>query len=372
MQKIRSDVAVIGAGPAGSTTARTIARRGFDVTIIERDKTPGLTNVCAGGINRSLVSDIGLNNEVIEKEVRLETHYFPWGVENLPIDCALVYRHVFDKRLAEKAVEEGAVLLTSTLIDEISVSHDGVTLSSADTTIESRMVVFADGPNTLACKKFGIGFKPDMDKTAIAVISDVEWVDNPLDRLEFFYGPEIAPWGYGWIFPKKNTVNVGVVCLYSKIHTNIADSLNILLCTHPLTRERFKGKKPGEFRSATIPFAPAKKILGDRMLVVGDAAGMVDCITGGGIAPAIKGGQIAGRVCADALEKEDCSERFLSYYLTELQKSLAYSNVHSRYLLSNLFLYLSKFDENAFPKLMALGQNKPSNIVKTLKSIYFQ
>jgi flavin-dependent dehydrogenase len=106
------------------------------------------------------------------------------------------------------------------------------------------------------------------------------------------------------------------------------------------------------------------------MLVVGDAAGMVNCITGGGIAPAVMGGKIAAKICADALEKEDCSARFLSRYQTEWQKSFAYFNVYGKYLLSSAFLYYSKYDKNAFPKLMAIAQGGIKNIPRTLKSIY--
>lgn len=370
MQKIRSDVAVIGAGPAGSTTARVIAESGFDVLLIEKDKFPGKSNVCGGAVPRVIIHDIGVPDTIIEKEVHRENHHFPWGIRTNTIDNASVNRCIFDNYLADKAVDAGAELLTSTTVREIFVNRDGALLSSTDTAIESKIVVFADGPNTLAYKKFGIGFAPYMDKTAVAAICEIEWADNPLDTYEFYYSPEIAPWGYGWIFPKKNIINVGVGCLYSKVRTNIADSLNILIHRHPLTQELLKGKKPGPFRSATIPFAPGKRIFGERMLVVGDAAGMVNCITGGGIAAAVTGSKIVGGVCTDALEREDFSAEFLSRYQALWQNSPAYSNIYSRYLLSTMFLYYSRFDENAFPHLMAIAQGGMKNIFGTLKSIY--
>jgi digeranylgeranylglycerophospholipid reductase len=283
-----------------------------------------------------------------------------------------VYRHVFDRHLADKAVEDGAKLFTSTLIKDISIKNDGVYLSGKDAAFESKIVVFADGPNTLAYKKFGIGFRPDSDKTAISAVCEVEWKDNPLNQLEYYYGMDISPWGYGWTFPKRDTINVGVGCLYSKIRSNIAESLNFLLRKHPLTKEMFRDKKILGYSSATIPNAPAKRIFGERMLVVGDAAGMVDCVTGGGIGPAIIGGKIAGKTCADALENEDFSGKFLSRYQNSWQNTGIYTHIYSKYLLTNAFLYFYKFDKNAFVKLTAITQGGISNLPRTLKLLLWR
>lgn len=370
MQKIKSDVVVVGAGPAGSTTAKLIAKNGLDVILLEKDEYPGKTNVCAGGMPKSVFEDTGLNNSVIEKEISGEKHHFPWGLKEGKLDHITVYRNVFDRNLADKAVEYGAKMLTNTLVKEVSVKRDEVCISSKELEIVSKLIVFADGPNTMAYKKFGIGFKPELDKTIVSAACEVEWENNPLDQFEFYYGYDIAPWGYGWIFPRRNTVNVGVGCLYSETQTNVINSLNYIFQKYPLTREKLDGRKIVSLSSATIPIAPAKTIFGERMLVVGDAAGMVDPITGGGIDHAINGGKVAGKICVEALEKENFSAKSLSQYQTLWQKTEDYSYIYSKFLLSNAFLYYSKFDVNAFPKLTAITQGGIRNIFKTLKSIY--
>lgn len=369
MHKINSDVAVIGAGPAGSTTARVIANQGYDVILVEKDEYPGKTNVCAGGMPKSIIKDMDLSSDVIEKEISKETDYFPWGSRVVELDHITVYRHVFDKNLADRAMEDGVKFLNNVLIKDISVKNDMVYLFSKDLAIESKLVVFADGPNTLAYKRFGIGFKPESNKTIISATCEVEWKNNPLDQYELYYGYDISPWGYGWVFPRKNTVNVGIGCLYSEIQSNVMVSLNYLLRKHPLIQEKFKGKKIVSLSSATIPIAPAGKIFNERMLVVGDAAGMVDPVTGGGIDHAINGGKIAGKICAMSLEEEDFSSRFLSRYQTMWHGSDDYSYIYSKFLLSNAFLYASKFDKNAYPKLAAIAQGGLKNIFKTLKFI---
>lgn len=366
----KCDVAVIGAGPAGSTTALTIAKQGFDVLLVEKDEYPGKANVCAGGTSQSIIKDLGLSPRLVEKEIQGGKHYFPWGLKSSNLRGITVYRNVFDRGLAEKAVEEGSTLLTRTMIKEVTRKSDRVQLQSKESSIDSKLVVFADGPHTLAHRRFGIGFEPRSDTTCISAVCEVKWEDNPLNQTEFYYGYEISPWGYGWLFPKRNTVNVGVGCLHSELNTNIIDSLNYLLRKHPLTHEQLKGKEIVWLRAALIPVAPAQKIFDERVLVVGDAAGMVDPVTGGGIMHAINGGLLAGRIACDALEKDDCSARFLARYQQLWQRTSDFSFIYSKYLLSNLFLYLFKFDKSAYPKLAALTLGGIKQVVSTLKFIY--
>lgn len=372
MAKLKTDVTVIGAGPAGSATARVIAKHGFDVILVEKDEYPGETNVCAGAMPRSIIKDTGLNSDAVEKEILGEERYYPWGLKFIEFDYIAVYRHVFDRSLADKAVEEGVKLLTDTLIKDVTVKSDGIRVKSKEDTIESKLVVFADGPNTLAYRKFGVGFKPEADKTFVSITCEVGWTNNPLNNFEVYYTHDIAPWGYGWICPKGDSVNVGVVCLYSELHSNIIESLNYMLQKHPLTCEKLKGKEVVWLRSALIPAAPAKRIFGERMLVVGDAAGMVDPVSGGGIPQAINGGELAGQVCVRALEKEDFSSAFLSQYQQLWHRTTDHSYIYSKYLLSNVFLYLLKFDKNAYPKLAAITQGGIRNVFNTLRFIYMK
>lgn len=364
MPNLKTDVAIIGAGPAGSAAANVIAEQGFDVLLIEKDEFPGLTNVCAGGTIKSVIKDNGLSPDIIEKNIKSEKHYFPWGENNIQIDLITVYRHVFDRCLAEKAVEKGAKMLNNTQIKDVSIKNDGAHLFSEKKNIDSKLVIFADGPNTLAYRKFGIGFKPEANTLYVSMTCEVKWENNPLDQCEIFYGEKIAPWGYGWIFPKRNTVNLGVGCLYSKLNSNLSDSMNFMLKNYPLTGEKFENKEILQRSSALIPAAPAKKIFDERMLVAGDAAGMVDPVSGGGIIHAINGGKIAGQICALSLEKGDFSAKFLSQYQARWQKTIDYSWIYHKFLVSNVFQYINKFDKNAYPKLSAVTREGIGKVLK--------
>ena len=367
---LKADVTVVGAGPAGSTTARTIAKKGFKVILVEKDEYPGKTNVCAGGIPKPVFEETGLKSDIIEKEILRGEYYYPWGKKYLKLNHVSVYRSIFDRALANKAVDEGAEMLTNTLIKDVEVRKEKVFEFFSDGIIESEIIVFADGPNTLAFRKFGIGFKPDADKTAVSVTCEVKWEGNPLDCFEFYYDHDITPWGYGWICPRRNTVNVGVLCLYSKLSLNLMNSLNYMLKGHPLTSEKLKGREVIWLRSALIPLAPARKIFGKRMLVAGDAAGMVDPVNGGGIIQAIHGGKLAGEVCVNALEAEKFSASFLSKYQNLWRKSKDYLLIQAQYLLSNIFLYFSKHDKDAYTKMAAFINGGIRGIPDTFRFIY--
>lgn len=367
MPNLKTDVVVIGAGPAGSTTARVIAEHGFDVILVEKDEFPGRTNVCAGGTLRSVIKDAGLSSDIIEKEIQEERHYFPWGENVIKVDLITVFRHVFDRSLAEKAVEKGAKMLAKTQIRDVSINSNGVQAFSGENNIDSKLVVFADGPNTLAYRRLGIGFKPEMDKTFVSLTCEIKWENNPLNHCEFHYGNEIVPWGYGWVFPKRNTVNVGVGCIYSKLSSNLIDSMNYMLNNYPLTGEKFKEMKILQRSSALIPAAPAKRIFGERTLVVGDAAGMVDPVTGGGIMHAINGGKLAGKICAMSLETGDFSTKFLSQYQDMWHKTIDHQWIYNKFLASNVFLYLSKFDRNAYPKLAEVTREGIGKVLRHRK-----
>jgi len=379
--KITSDVIVIGDGPAGSSTAIEIAKAGYKVCLLEKDEFPGQTNICAGGMPKSILKEIGLSTDIIEKTILGSKHYFPWGLEESFFDGknlqVTVYRQVLDKSIANLAEECGAKLLTSTLAKDVSKKNEKICVITENQStknksmIESKIVVFADGPNTLAYRKFKIGFKPDKDKTVVSVICEVEWKNNPLEHYELYFDPKISPWGYGWIFPKRHTVNVGLGILYSKLEKNIIKYFNYLLTEYPIASKKLKGKRVQIFESALIPFAPSDKIFEESMLVVGDAAGMTNPIFGGGIASAIHGGRIAGNLCVRALEKEDFSREFLSHYQIDWEKTKYHKINKLFYTTSNIFLYLSKIDKNAYSKLVSITNRGIRDVIGNLKRLLY-
>ena len=350
-----ADITVIGAGPGGSSAANIIAKAGYNVLLVEKDEYPGKSNVCGGGMSEQLADKLKLPDEIVEKRIPYEVHYFPWGVYENRQRHATVLRRKFDRYLAEKAVENGSKLGTSTKAVNIKREAGKVVVYTSNKNIShisSDIVIFADGVNTLA-KKFGVGFKRNRNNTALGLVYEIEWKENPVDRYEIFYGKNISKWGYGWIFPKKDLLNVGVGCQISKIRGNIRDMMNYFMkCAAVSTKIR--GKKILNKKAALVPLAPAREIHDQSMLVVGDAAGMVYPFFGAGIENAIVAGEIAGKVAVMALEENDFSKLFLSAYKKEWEKTDNYALIRRQTIRSNFFLPLSNIDAHILPKYITL------------------
>lgn len=354
---LECDVAVIGAGPAGSVAAKEISKKGYDVFLIEKDVYPGENNVCAGGINKDHIKNQNLPNWVIEKEISKSVYHYPWGTYKKNMSQITVLRRVFDKFLAEKAVGEGTKLLTSTLAFDLAINKRDIEViiknrvNGTVNGIKAKIAIFADGPNTLVSRKFtGIGFGREKMRS-FAAIYEIEWRNNPLDSYEFFIHREVSPWGYGWIFPKRDLLNVGVGCLLPKLRKNIRTYLDFLVDEHPIASKKLSGRPKKRFSASIIPCEQADKIHTDRIMVVGDAAGMVDPLWGGGIVYGIRGSTLAAKIAVMALEANDFTDAYLSRYEREWKNGDTYKHLRKLQLFIRPFLFLSRFDKDAYNKL---------------------
>lgn len=352
-----ADVVVIGSGPAGSSTANIVAGAGYNVLLVEKDEWPGKSNVCGGGMSEQRADKLKLPDKILEKRIPYEVHHFPWGVFENRQRHASILRNKFDRYLAERAEENGSTLLTSTKAVNIKRRDGRIVVYTSNnkniSTISTDLVIFADGVNTLA-KKFGIGFKKDNNNTALGLVYEIEWKGNPFDHYEMFYDRNISGWGYGWIFPKKDLMNVGVGCRISKIMGNIKDMMHHFMKS-PVVSTKIQGRKILNKKAALIPLAPAREIHDQSMLVVGDAAGMVYPFFGAGIENAIVAGEIAGRVAISALEENDFSKLFLSVYKKQWEKTSNYALMKRQSMMSKFLLPLSNLDAYILQKYMNIS-----------------
>lgn len=350
-----ADVVVIGSGPAGSSTANMVAGAGYNVFLIEKDEWPGKNNVCGGGMSEQLANKLKLPSNIVEKWIPYEVHHYPWGVFENRKRHVTVLREKFDRYLSEMAVDNGSKLLTSTKVVDVKRKGGKMVIYTSSTaknisTISSSLVIFADGVNTMA-KKFGIGFKKEKTNTALGLVYEIDWKDNQIDHYELFYDKNISRWGYGWIFPKKDLLNIGVGSRISKRGVKIKDMMNYFLSSKAVST-KIAGKKISNKKAALIPLAPAREIHDRSMLVVGDAAGMVYPFFGAGIENAILAGEIAGNVAVRALEEHDFTKRFLSIYKKQWEKTGNYMLMKRQSIMSKFLLPLSNIDAYILQKFM--------------------
>jgi len=376
------DAIVIGAGPAGSTVANFVAEKGFDVLIVEKSRFPGEDNVCGGGLSLKAFRESGADNSICEKWILSGTHFFPWGEVSRKMKNASVRRRIFDNFLAEKAVENGAHLKTSTRVFDVKIGNGKSKVFFKDihggneSYESSNIMVFADGPKTLVAKKFpNVGFCSEPNNTALGMVYELEWKHCPLTESEYYHGSDFTWAGYGWIFPKKELINVGVCAPLSALRKekkNIRSILEYFVYKHPISSVKLRGKKVLSRAAGLIPIAPARKIYGPSILVVGDAAGMVDPTWMGGLEYCIFAAKMAGQTIIKALEQQDYSEEFLSRYQIAWENSKYFAQIKKRFLINRILSPFTRIDKTLPAKYVAFYFLRDQPITrKNFSSIFY-
>jgi|GEM_PF-429651 len=320
------DLIVIGAGPSGSTAATIASRLGLKTLILEKSRK-GRDKFCGGGITygveKFLVERVSKEiSETIELRIDGFVVFSPKGRKlvirysgKLKEYGGLVRRSVFDGKLMEIAESEGAELKERKNVFSIRREDDKIVVETLDgDKYESSYVILANGVQDRLGEKVGL---PPLKVEQLGACWGTEypydmekvfklWGNRGFTPIFLFFG--VAPTGYGWVFPKKNHLNIG-------IGTNLKYSKN-----HRETFQEFieKAKKAGVLpedlkvehdRAWLIPFGdvPRKKTYSVeyRLLAVGDAAGFVHPVTGEGLYGAVYGAVIAAETIKKALDEDN-------------------------------------------------------------------
>lgn len=321
------DMVVVGAGPAGSTTARYAAMNGADVLMIEKRQEIGSPVRCGEGIGKALLEKIDLepNKRWIANEVLGARVISPNGsvvtlTERMAGDETgyVIYRDVFDKELAKIAAKEGVDIMLKTSAISILKENGKVTGVKAKHMgrmfdIKAKVVVGADGFESQIGRWAGINtnLKPSDVETGFQY--HMVGIDCDKDFSHFYLG-SYAPGGYVWVFPKaQGEANVGIGLQLSKIKDRAAPKryLDDFIKKH---KELVKGKAIMQVAGAVSTCAPIEKTVDDGIMLVGDAARQIDALTGGGIINACEAGKIAGETAAQAIKEGDVSKTLLNKY----------------------------------------------------------
>jgi len=320
------DVVVIGAGPAGSTASRYLAKKGLKVCLIDKDSFPR-DKPCGGGFSTSLIEEFPYlkrrTDEFLKGTARIGDLHSPNRRVILrgKVDMALTLRIDFDNVLFESALEEGVDSLEGTRAKSVTFHQDysEIILSGGDS-IKGSAVLGADGVTSMVARESGLQKRWPTNSITACRVAEVPATGNQiLERFtedlhyHFFANFGGSP-GYGWIFPKQDTINIGlgIVGTHAQGLPRLFNGF-----VRYLQHQDFlmKNADLSSTKGALVPTGgPVKKSFIDKCLIVGDAAGMVSPLTGGGIAYAMKAARYASAVLVSAFEENTLGEdRILQY-----------------------------------------------------------
>jgi geranylgeranyl reductase family protein len=324
------DIVVIGAGPAGSCAARAAAQWGANVLLIDRRQRLGIPVRCAEFVPQWISRHASFSSTCIMQRVEKMVTHLPGRIAyEMKSPGYMLDRSLFDKELAASAIFSGAKISVGTKAVGLSPAGLVVEQGSKKETISSKVFIGADGANSSIARFVG---QPSL-KTIVALQYEVV-LSEPQNHVDVYFHQDYEG-GYGWFFPKGKTANVGVGIVSSKtprLPDLLGNFLDILRESKKLQEIQIVSKTGG-----SIPCESYQGGLFKNVLLIGDAAGHAHPITGAGIFNAVLGGQIAGRIAAEAIERGDL--RYLENYETQWRetfgKSLSYGALKREFLYEN-------------------------------------
>lgn len=294
------DVIVVGAGPVGCRTAELIAKKGYEVLILEEHNKTGKPLQCAGLVSWRLKQLItNLPENIIINKVNYAKFFSP-SKNYLELESKkpvyVIDRPALDNFLASKAKESGAQLKLSTRFLDFSYFQDRIEVRTTKGNFRTKLLVGADGPNSTVAKKAELA---QPENVLIGMQTNVKGYFDPY-AVELWLGKKISEDFFGWVIPEnENTARIGIA---SKKRTAYH-------FRKFLKRRVNKIEKPSVV--GTIKYGLMKDTVAQRVLVVGDAACQVKPFSGGGIVYGLIGSGFTALTCIKALKKETYDSNFL-------------------------------------------------------------
>ena len=295
---------VVGAGPAGSATAIHLARGGARVLLVDKARFPR-DKPCGGGLTgRALRAAPCPVDPVVEHVVDTFELRLDYG-RSFERDCGepmilMTQRRRLDAYLAEQAVEAGAEFRDATRAEELTIGADAVEARIDGVRVQADVVVGADGANGIVASRVGLG---DGIIRGVALEGNVSWDVLDPERYKGRAVVElgVVPGGYAWVFPKGDHANLGVGGWRSE-GPKLRDHLARLAEHHRVPFEQLTDVKGHRLPMRSVGNGGGSPAAG-RVLLVGDAAGLVDPLSGDGMYEAFVSGKLAAEsILNDARE----------------------------------------------------------------------
>jgi digeranylgeranylglycerophospholipid reductase len=387
MKKLNCDIVVVGGGPGGSMASKYAALGGLDVIMLEKKAEIGSPLRCAEGVSKKWLAEIGVEPDPkwICADMAGATIRSPGGytfqLDESKAGSEVGYvleRHMFDKTLAEQAAAAGAKIMMRTGCTGV-IRKDGklvgIKARSLGENIEiyAKCVVAADGFESQVARWAGIDTKLDPKDIDTCIQYRMTNIDIDPKYCEFVIGSE-APGGYIWIFPKgERKANVGIGVQVAKCKHG-ADP-KYYLDKFIEKDERLRKGQILEIVAGGVSTCPGMEdTTADNLVIVGDAARIIDPITGGGIAHACLTGMYAGKVLVECAKRNDFSKNALKPYEKTWRDRME-DKLYRNWMAKERFAALSDDILDDLVKMMGdanIGEVNVHNLLKAVKAKYPQ
>lgn len=346
----KTDVIVVGGGPAGISAAITIARGGKKVVLIERGKFSGSKNVFGGAVYTQPVKEIfpdfeqtaPLERRNVEHRYAIlsedESTIVSYKNQKSEYGSYTVIRAKFDRWMADEAKKEGVYIVEETVVKELLLDEGKVT--GVKTELEdyyADVVILADGVNSLLAKSIGLREEIKTKDVALSVKEVIKIGKEKVnDRFnlsddegciyEIFGGSMLGMLGLGFMYTNKDSVSIGLGVTLNELVEHEVKPYELLdkLKEHPAVAPLIKDGELVEYSAHLIPeggYKKLPKLYSDGVLVVGDAAMLVNNLHWEGTNLAMISGKLAGETALLALKENDFSASMLSRYQKKLENS---------------------------------------------------
>jgi electron transfer flavoprotein-quinone oxidoreductase len=349
---------VVGAGPAGSSAALTMARAGLDVALVERGTFPGEKNMFGGILHRmtsieellpDFLTSAPLERHISKKgttfmtaEASFHVQHETVNFDRAPYNGYTVFRPRFDLWLAEEAVKAGATLITRSAVDDL-VHKDGriagVSILGRTGQINAPVVIAADGVLSFTAQKAGLRrpkFNADQMAVGVKALIDMprEMIDDRFGLVRDqgfaneFVGCTGGVRGGGFLYTNYDSLSIGLVFHLASLRTSGKTPYDLLneFMEQPQVAKMVRGGRLQEYSAHVIPeggYNMIPELVGDGILVTGDAAALCNAtgVNLEGINLASHSGILAGRTVIEAHQRKDFSTKTLKRYKERLDLS---------------------------------------------------
>lgn len=369
------DVLVVGAGPTGSNAARLLAQRGWRVLLVEEHPEVGHPVQCAGLVTPRTFDHTPFPiGDLHQNDLRGGIVVAPDGTQveflSSQVQAQAMDRARFDQRMAEHAVKAGVTLQVATKATAAVRDASGVTVTLAHKglaqQVRVRLVVGADGIRGSVARWFDF---PPVDEIVSAYEAELGGCHIDADRthmIPMFAGRAQAPGFFSWIIPVGGDRTRSGLAVAPGMNEQSAKAYFERMFTDPASAPYLAGARPTYLIIGGIPLGLRRRLVDDRVMLVGDAAGMAKPTSGGGIYMGLVGSEHLARVAHRGLASDRLSRGDLLAYERRVKRTIA-RELRKGTLMREVYKRFTDDDLNHLARL--LSGDKAKSVIERVGDI---